>query len=63
MFKVWIKLHELLITESSPSLHEVSRLTYCQEEHQGSLARLSLGEMLWLSIATLNEVRLFFWEL
>jgi len=31
--KVWIELHKLLIVEFSPSVHKVSSLAYCQEQH------------------------------
>jgi len=45
-FEIWIKLHKPLIknkpliVEFSPFLHEVSILTYCQEEHRGILGCL-----------------------
>jgi len=39
----------------STCLHEVSSLAYCPR-----CFRLSLGEMLWLFITTVNEVRLCF---
>jgi len=44
-----------LLVEFSPFLDEVASLAYCQEHRY---FRLSLGEMLWLFIITLNEVGL-----
>jgi len=36
----WIEFHKLLIAEFLSFVHEVSKLTYCQEGHLGILGYL-----------------------